>query len=330
MIRDMGRPKGRFSDLPPHMTGRESGDKVHYYHQRDGKKTPLGTDKAAALRKWAALEAGGIETGFLTVSDAYRDHVKKHLTPESYNHYRIALDNLDGSFGKGKLEQILPVHVKSYILERTKKGAALFEKRVLSAMWNWAREKGITACSNPCAGVKFSKSEKKSLGKLGKRDVYVTDAMFSETYLRAEWMLQDCMDFALLTAQRPSDLLKMKRADIRDGALWVVQIKTGARVGIRIEGELKRVLERVLARPRRIQSMYIIADEDGQRWTYAALNKAFGKARGDAKWQFRDIRAKAASDSPDLKAAQGLLGHANETTTTVYRRSKGTPVAPLK
>jgi integrase len=326
----MGRPKGRYLDLPPRMTARMSGGRLYYYRQAGGKKTPLGPDKAAALRKWAVLEAGSIETGFLSVSDAYRDHIKKHLTPESYNHYRIALDNLDLAFGKGKLEQIQPVHVKSYIMERTMKGAAMFEKRILSAMWNWARERGITGCANPCAGVKFSKSEKKSLGKLGKRDVYVTDAMFAEAYQRAEWILQDAMDLAYLTGQRPSDLLKMQRTDMRDGALWVVQIKTGAKVAIRIEGELKRVLERALARPRRIQSMYIIADENGQRLTYSALNKKFGKARGDAKWQFRDIRAKTASDSGDLKSAQGLLGHANETTTTVYRRSKGTPVAPLK
>lgn len=327
---DMGRPKGRFSDLPPRMTARESGGKLYYYRQAAGKKTPLGADKAAALRLWARLEAGGIETGFLAVSEAYREHIKKHLTRESWQHYRLALDNLDESFGKGKLEQIEPHHVKTYILERTKKGAALFEKRVLSAMWNWARESGITATANPCAGVKFSKSEKRTIGKLGRRDKYVTDAEFQEVLLKAGPILQDAMELAYLTGQRPSDLLKMTRQDMRDGTLLVVQVKTGAKVPIRIEGRLKRVLERALARPRRIPSMYVIAAEDGQRLRYHAMNKQFVEARGEATWQFRDIRAKTATDLPSIKRAQELLGHVDETTTAGYRRNKGLPVAPME
>jgi integrase len=312
------------------MTARPSGGRLHYYRQADGKKTPLGTDKAAALRLWARLEAGGIESGFLAVSQSYRDHIRKHLAPDSWRHYSIALDNLDVSFGKGRLEQIEPHHVKSYILERTKKGAALFEKRILSAMWNWAREKGITSTANPCAGIKFSKAERRTIGKLGKRDKYVSDAEFQEVLLRADPILQDAMELGYFTGQRPSDLLKMTRHDMRDGTLLVVQVKTGAKVPIRIEGRLKRVLERALARPRRIPSMYVIATEDGQRLTYAALNKRFVTARGDASWQFRDIRAKTATDLPDIKRAQELLGHADEKTTAGYRRSKGLPIAPME
>ena len=328
MMHPMGRPKGRFRDLPEHMTARESGGKIHYYHQAGGKKKPLGTDKAEALRLWAISEAGSIGSGFIPVSDAYEASLK-YLSPSSARHYESALKNLRQAFGKGRLEQIDPRHVKAYIRRRSKKGAALFEKRVLSALFNWAREEGLTNAPNPCAGIKFSKSERKSLGSLGKREKYVTDAEFEEVLLRADPILQDAMELAYLTGQRPGDLLKMTRQDMRDGTLMVVQDKTGAKVPIRIEGKLKRVLERALARSRRIQSMFIIATEDGQRLTYNALNKRFVKARGEADWQFRDIRAKTSTDLPTLKRAQELLGHAKETTTTIYRRSKGTPIAPL-
>jgi integrase len=175
----------------------------------------------------------------------------------------------------------------------------------------------------------------KVIGKLGKSDRYVTDAEFAEVHSRSGPLLQDAMDLALRTGQRPSDLLKMTRQDIKDGELWIVQVKTGAKVGIRIEGKLKAALERILARPRRIQSMYLIATDDGQRMTYDALNRQFVKVRraamnetGMATWQFRAIRAKAATDSPDIKRAQGLLGHASELTTAVYRRNKGVAVPP--
>jgi integrase len=330
MIQPMGRPKGRFRDLPEHMTARESGGKLHYYHQANGKKTALGTDKAEALRKWAILEAGTIGSGFMAVSDAYETYVLKHFTSSSSKrHYFTALNALRKAFGKARLEQIEPRHVKDYIRRRSKKGAALFEKRVLSALFNWAREEGLTTAQNPCSGVKFSKVEKKAIGKLGKRDRYVTDAEFREVLLRADPILQDAMELAYRTGQRPGDVLKMTRQDMRDGTLMVVQDKTGAKVPIKIEGRLKVALERAVARPRRIQSLYIVADEDGQRLTYNALNKRFVKARGDADWQFRDIRAKTATDQPDLRKAQGLLGHAKETTTTIYRRSTGLPHSPL-
>jgi integrase len=46
------------------------------------------------------------------------------------------------------------------------------------------------------------------------------------------------MDLALLTGQRPTDVLKLKRSDVRDGQLWIVQNKAGARIGIEVTDEL--------------------------------------------------------------------------------------------
>jgi len=44
-----------------------------------------------------------------------------------------------------------------------------------------------------------------------------------------------CMRLALVTAQRRSDLIKMRFGDVHDGHLWVEQYKTGARVAIPLE-----------------------------------------------------------------------------------------------
>lgn len=327
---DMGRPKGRFSDLPPHMTARESGGKVHYYHQANGKKTPLGTDKAEALRKWANLEAGGTVLLFPAVVRMYREAQWAGFSASTQEHYGIALRNLESYLRRYRLEQVEPRHVKNYLRKRSKKGAALFEKRVLSAVFNWAREEGLTSAPNPCQGVTFSKAERKTY-QLGARKVYVTEDMFQAVYGRAGELVRDMMDLALVTGQRPSDLLKARRSDIVDGVLWIDQQKTGERVGIKVQGALKEVLERIFVRLRPVQSVYIVADQRGQRVTYGALNRRWREARGADKWQFRDLRAKTASDAPDLKTAQRLLGHANETTTAaVYRRAKGAIVEPLE
>lgn len=72
----------------------------------------------------------------------------------------------------------------------------------------------------------------------------------------------------LLTGQRPADVLKIKRTDVRDGALWIVQNKT--KWAIEITGELAALIERINA------------------WPLAGVD-----------FQFRDIRAKAATHTGD-------------------------------
>lgn len=130
------------------------------------------------------------------------------------------------------------------------------------------------------------------------------------------------MDLALLTAQRPADVLKMNRADIRDGALWVTQNKTGKKLRIAIVGELAAVLERIAGRHSDSIGAALIQNGKGERLTYHALRSRFEKAREAAgvAFQFRDLRAKAASDAGDLGHAQKLLGHRSRGMTEHYTR----------
>lgn len=305
--------------------------KVLYYYQAAGKQIALGANLLAAKEEWARLEANGPKLLFPKVARQYRTATFAAFSASTKDHYERALRNLEVYLRKYSLEQIQPRHIKKYLRGRSKKGAAMFEKRVLSAVFNWARGEGLTNAANPCPGIKFSRAERKGFEPLGRRKVYVTESLFQACYERADEVLQDAMDLALLTGQRPSDLLKARLDDIVDGVLWVDQQKTGKRVGIRVEGDLAVVVERIMARPRKVKSVYLIADRRGQRVLYGALNRRHREARGEETWQFRDLRAKTASDSPNLKAAQELLGHESEqTTASVYRRVRGATVAPLR
>lgn len=331
MIASMGRPKSVWHDLPPRMSARRlASGKVLYYYQVSGKKIPLGSNLATAKQEWARHEAGP-RTLFPDISKLYRAAIIPTLAWDTKKHYEGALKRLDVYLEKVTLEQIEPHRVKDYLRKRTSKSAGLFERRILSALFNWARGEGLTKAPNPCHGMKFSQAERRAYNVGGKSTKYVTDAEFDAVHARASWLLQDAMDLALLTGQRPSDLFRATRQDIRDGVLWIEQGKTGAKVGIRVQGALAAVLERTQKRQRRIQSVYLIADAKGQPLNVRRLNGLWTKARGDARWQFRAIRAKAASDSPDLKQAQRLLGHKSEATTAgVYRRTVGDVVSPLE
>lgn len=135
------------------------------------------------------------------------------------------------------------------------------------------------------------------------------------------------------TVLRPADVLKIQRSDIRDGALWVVQNKTKAKRAIEITGELKALIDRINARPRERLSAFLIQDDDGRPLSVYALRSRFDKARKAAgvAFQFRDIRAKAATDTGDLARSQKLLGHRNREMTEHYVKQRvGERVRPLR
>lgn len=44
------------------------------------------------------------------------------------------------------------------------------------------------------------------------------------------------MGLAYLTGQRPADVLKLQRADVHDGVLWITQKKNGKKLRIEVTG----------------------------------------------------------------------------------------------
>lgn len=109
--------------------------------------------------------------------------------------------------------------------------------------------------------------------------------------------------------------------------------KTGARLGIEITGELAAVIDRINGTSSTALSAYLIQDDKGQPLSQYAVRSRFDKARTLAKvsFQFRDIRAKAATDTGDLAHSQKLLAHKNRDMTEHYVRSRiGERVKPLR
>lgn len=322
----MGRPKSRHSNLPPRMIARvyPSGRTVYYYNVSPTNRIPLGDDLNQARLEWAKHENADSPAGTFrhVVEDWKKDQLasRGHYTQAQYRKYLVELTR---AFGHIPLEHIQPVLCQQYLLRRSAKIMANRELSLLSTIYNWARRTGLTIAANPLGGVLRNKE--------APRKVYVTDEQFNLAHAAAGPWLQDAMDLALFTGQRPGDVLKMTRQDVRDGCLWITQDKTGAKLRIEVVGRFKDALERLLTRPRTVQSVYLVADEKGQRITVDRMQKAFQIARGSMRWQFRDIRKKTATDVDELRGAQRLLGHANEMTTArVYRQLKGEKVKPLR
>ena len=132
------------------------------------------------------------------------------------------------------------------------------------------------------------------------------------------------------TGQQVSGVLRIRRTDLRDGVLWIRQGKTAANLRIVVEGELRRTIERITARG--VVGLHLLTTACGERLTYDALQGRFRRARAAAgvEFQFRDLRAKAATDLENLDLAQKLLGHSGRQMTEHYTKKRaGERVRPV-
>lgn len=176
------------------------------------KWTALGKNRARALLEWARIEGTEPDPAvrtFEVIAQSYEREVMPTKAARTQRDNLIELDRLRAVFGRMLIEAIKPHHVRGYLDKRgqTAKARANREKALLSHVFNKAREWAYTDAPNPCMGVK-------GFIEAG-RDRYVTDAEFQAVRAKADPTLQDAMDIALLTGQRPADVLKIMRADIR-------------------------------------------------------------------------------------------------------------------
>jgi len=325
--------KSKNHHLPQRMTARimASGKILYYYRLRDGKSIPLGDDLNAAKIKWAELESGAVnkKTTMADIFARYEKEVLPQKGSKTQKDQGNQLKLLVAAFGHAEPNQIQPKHIRQYLDRRTAKIAANREVALFSHVFNCAREWGYTDKINPVEGVRKNKERP--------RDVYVEDEDFHLVLKHCTPEMADLLELAYLTGQRPGDIRKWRKSQIKDGVLQLRQDKTQKRMGLRIVGELADIINRAINRPRSACSLFIVATEKGEPLTQPMMRDRFNDARDAAsaevgykvKWQVRDIRAKAATDSQSLLDAQSLLGHESPTTTKrVYRR--GEIVKPLK
>jgi integrase len=367
----MGRKPTRNLSLPRGLRARHRPSGTHYYVEvyQDGQRRerPVGKDYTEAVRKWAELSGTRTAGKAITFRHAAERYVREVLPGKAL---RTQDDNMDELAVLYKffddppavLDEIEPVHVRQFLdwrvqstVERRKADnkkrieggkaplpvpanlghvRANREKALFSHIWNFARDKGLTKLPNPCAGIKGYEE--------AGRDVYVEDEIYKLVWKCAGPQLQDAMDLTYLVGQRKADALKVSYTDLKDGAVWVQQNKTGAKLRIAIEGELEQLINRILARNKaeKVTSLKLIPMTEGE------FRYAFDQARDKAvalqpdrekeirEFQFRDLRAKAGTDKEEqhgMEAAQSQLGHASASMTRQYvRHRKGKLVKPTK
>lgn len=321
----MGRPKTTNKDLPPRM-GRKGN--AFYYIPSVGERAwePLGSDKARALVKWAEYE--GKDQG-ATVRDAWTRYQALHLPSLAKNtqrNYLVSSRAVLKRWGDAPVNELKTSHIAEYLDRAKKKSAANAHVVLLSVLFEKMRRWGWTQ-NDPCNVRK---------NKVGRRSRYITDDEFLKLREAARPLVRVVMDLCYLTASRQSDILKLKRADIKEDGLYIVQQKTGAKQVYELTAELRAALDAAKALPTPVRSFeHLIVDRKGEPYTQPRFQKMwtadFAKT-GIEGVVFHDIRGKAGTDAKRLGLDyQGLLGHSRRDMSDSYIRAiEGTRVSPLK
>lgn len=385
-IATMGRKRTVNLSLPEGMRARTwSSGKTWYYLEAGGKTMPLGSDQVEALRKYCDLvqTAPKPAVGWLDVVKRYlvdRMPAKAHKTQTDE---LSRLKRINKFFEDNpRLDQIEPRHLRMYQDWRietkaaaeaarqkagkppTRKGdgkvAVNRELTLFSTIWSFALAKEYTA--RPCPAEHVERYR-----EYGRKDVYIEDDILAAVYEAGDQALKDALDLAYLTGQRKADVLAMTEAMIRsttarqpDGSqsnvrtIPVKQEKTGNKVRMILDGDLEKLVDRIIAdkRAHKVISLALLVTETGERLTAQMLRGRFEKARRLAaaaadesgahdmardirNFQYRDLRAKAGSDKAEetgsMIEAQKLLGHAAASTTEIYvRHRRGALVKPTR
>lgn len=322
-------PKRRATnfDLPP---------RVYYKHGAYYLVTParkwimLGKTKREMFTKYYEL----IErpTKIYTMNDLFDRYMKEVSplkAPRTYRDNQTEVARLRAVFGDVNPETITPVHVYQYLDTRGAKARvrANREKSLLSSVFSYAIRWGVVR-DNPCRNVKRL-TEKP-------RTRYIEDWEFIAVYSIASPIIQIIMEYAYLTGQRKSDVLKTTESDVAEAGIKIIQDKTKEKLLMMWSDALKTCVDKGRKLRGNIRSMFIFCRRDGKPYTSSGFDSMWGRVMNNAlekklikeRFTFHDIRAKSYTDE---KTAEGRrrLGHKSAAMGATYDRGFR-EVTPLK
>lgn len=322
----MGRRRTTDLHLPPRMRSRNGS--YFYDDKRSGAGggwINLGRDYGVALMRWAELEGKPRESP-RTIAHAvghYMETAGKDLAESTRAGYARSAARIIAVFGAMDLDALEPAQVYRYLQEQGNVQANR-DVALLSVVFKMARAWGWYRGDNPCAKVPRNRERP--------RDRYVTDEELALLLQHAGHPMIRCIiELAYLIGQRQDDVLTIRVADLSDDGIYIEQGKTGKRQVFAWSPALRQVVDEALSIGRRAKRVYLFESRNGERYTgdgFRAMWRRVKLAAGLADVQFRDLRAKTASD--DEQGAQHRLGHADGRVTQRHYIRRASRVKPIR
>jgi integrase len=313
----MNRPRVRDKHLPRNVYHRHGA----YYFVRGGKWTRLGASLKEALNKYAGLYEAKEGTMPALIVKALPS-ILAGVKPNTAKQYEIAARKLAKILADYEPQEVTPADIKKMMQDMA--GTPNMANRCLSLLRGvFEYALGIYVTSNPCIGTKRHKELK--------RDRLISIDELAAIYQASRPRLQVIISLLLLTGQRVGDVLAIRRADLTPEGIQFRQQKTGSKVAVAWNTELREAVERAKGLSTKIGALTLLSNRRGKTPDYRTVRQQWDDAcekAGVTDAHLHDLRAMAATwTRREGKNPTALLGHSNVIQTERYLRDREATLA---
>lgn len=295
---------------------------------KEGKWLKLGVSLPEMYKKLSeVLDVNYKLSCFTEVITRYLNEVSPTKATETYKREVSRANYLRIFFGDMRSEDITSVDIYRYLDIRGENGktSANREFALLSDIFNYGVRWGAVPF-NPCRGVKKFSEQRRARN--------ITDQEFNAVLSIAEYPFSYAMQLAYFMALRPTEVINLKKSNILADGFLIEITKTKQFIPNKMvtwNTALRALVDETLANQntKAKQGDYLLATRQGNKYSYDGFSSIWQRLMDKAiklqliksKFQFRDIRHKAATDMENKhgrEAARQLLGHTTQNTTAKY------------
>ncbi|HEN3601644.1 TPA: phage integrase Arm DNA-binding domain-containing protein, partial [Yersinia enterocolitica] len=258
------RPKRYDANLPKNLTYRRARKSFYWRNPMTGEEITLGQIARRDAISQAIQANNYIESNFQPVAllerlqapvpvpapatktevntvarwlKRYSELLKRRELAENTMKMRVLqIGYISQKFGKMPIDTVTTKHIAEFIntyVDEGKSSMALNLRSVLSDVFREAIADGLIS-SNPVEATRTPSPKVKR-----ERLDYAAFCKIYEAAGQQQNWVQLSLALALITGQRRDDVRQLKRSDVHDGRLWVIQGKTGNQIAISLSLRLE-------------------------------------------------------------------------------------------
>lgn len=308
----MARPRKHNLHLPACVRFKHGA----YYLVEAGKWKRLGK----TLPKEYELKQAGPDTEMTRLVDAAMAEIYAKVKDSTASNYRSAVKHIKTAFAEYAPSQVTQAVVWDF--REQFQQIPIMGNTALSLLrdiFSYATRKRIVE-NNPVIGVdRFPR---------GSRDRLIQRSEYDAVYPHCSPRLQCIIDLLFLTGQRVNDVIRLGRAQLTDEGIYFQQQKTGKRITVQWNDDLRAVIERAKALAGTVPSIYLFTSRGRRPVGVCRVREEWNeacKAAGVPDAQLRDLRAMALTEvecREGEEAAMRLAAHSSLSVTRTYLRLK--------
>ncbi|MCU7917108.1 MAG: hypothetical protein KZQ95_01965 [Candidatus Thiodiazotropha sp. (ex Epidulcina cf. delphinae)] len=295
-----------------------------------GKEIRFGSSASTLAEIWQFvenLETDSVST-FRGISRKFQDSSDwRTLTPRTQKGYEYlhrticeTTTKTGTKLGDIPLDAWTPGAVRRYIENKSSTSAAAADVRYIKRVFSWAISFDYYLKSNPAKGVMLK-------NMVSPRTHYAQDKDYCLAIALAPLNVGLAAHLSYLTNKRRTDILNLRRHQISPAGVEFEDSKTGKLSIVGWTDELRETIHVAMEIAGDTLLLFPRYGSPHERMTDSAFDTAWQRVRscvklaGGVPFQFKDIRAKHASDlETDDEATEQLLHSGTQVTRRHYRR----------